>query len=62
VVRADGSEEMVYKGLETVRSDWSPLARQFQQELYQRIFHRQPHQDYVRDYVRRTLSGESMSC
>ncbi|MFQ6594850.1 MULTISPECIES: DNA polymerase II [Pseudomonas] len=58
VVRDDGSEEMVYKGLETVRSDWSPLARQFQQELYRRIFHRQPHQDYVRDYVRRTLSGE----
>lgn len=58
VVRGDGSEEMVYKGLETVRSDWSPLARLFQQELYQRIFHRQPHQDYVRDYVRRTLSGE----
>ena len=58
VVRGDGSEEMVYKGLETVRSDWSPLARQFQQELYHRIFHRQPYQDYVRDYVRRTLSGE----
>ncbi|AZF04689.1 DNA polymerase II [Pseudomonas sp. R5-89-07] len=58
VVREDGSEEMVYKGLETVRSDWSPLARQFQQALYQRIFHRQPYQDYVRDYVRRTLSGE----
>ncbi|MGL6092857.1 MAG: DNA polymerase II, partial [Pseudomonas paracarnis] len=58
VVREDGGEEMVYKGLETVRSDWSPLARQFQQELYQRIFHRQPHQDYIRDYVRRTLSGE----
>lgn len=58
VVRDDGSEEMVYKGLETVRSDWSPLARQFQQELYQRIFHRQPYQDYVREYVRRTLSGE----
>ncbi|KRP59653.1 DNA polymerase II [Pseudomonas orientalis] len=58
VVRGDGSEEMVYKGLETVRSDWSPLARQFQQELYRRIFHRQPHQDYVRDYVRRTLSGQ----
>lgn len=58
VVHADGSEDMVYKGLETVRSDWSPLARQFQQELYQRIFHRQPHQDYVRDYVRQTLRGE----
>jgi DNA polymerase-2 len=58
VVKGDGSEQMVYKGLETVRSDWSPLARRFQQELYQRIFHRQPHQDYIRDYVRRTLSGE----
>jgi DNA polymerase-2 len=58
VVHSDGREEMVYKGLETVRSDWSPLARRFQQELYQRIFHRQPHQDYIRDYVRRTLSGE----
>ena len=56
--RADGSEEMVYKGLETVRSDWSPLARQFQQELYLRIFKGQPYQDYVRDYVQRTLAGE----
>ena len=58
VVRPDGTEEMVYKGLETVRTDWSPLARQFQQELYLRIFKRQPYQDYVRDYVRRTLAGE----
>ncbi|WMJ03024.1 DNA polymerase II [Pseudomonas chlororaphis subsp. aurantiaca] len=58
VARADGTQEMVYKGLEAVRTDWSPLAQQFQQELYQRIFHRQPYQDYVRDYVRRTLAGE----
>ncbi len=58
VTRPDGTDEMVYKGLETVRTDWSPLARQFQQELYLRIFHRQPYQDYVRDYVRRTLAGE----
>jgi len=58
VVRSDGQEEMIYKGLETVRSDWSPLARQFQQELYRLIFDRKPHQAYIRDYVRRTLSGE----
>ena len=58
VVRSDGHEEMIYKGLETVRSDWSPLARQFQQELYRLIFDRKPHQAYIRDYVRRTLSGE----
>ncbi|GAA0270160.1 DNA polymerase II [Pseudomonas rhodesiae] len=58
VVRSDGHEEMIYKGLETVRSDWSPLARQFQQELYRLIFDRRPHQAYIRDYVRRTLNGE----
>ncbi|MFC3285051.1 DNA polymerase II [Litchfieldella rifensis] len=55
---ADGSDKMVFKGLETVRTDWSPLAQQFQQGLYLRIFKRQPYQDYVRDYVRRTLAGE----
>ncbi|EJM87985.1 DNA polymerase elongation subunit (family B) [Pseudomonas sp. GM74] len=58
VTREDGSDEMVYKGLETVRTDWSLLARQFQQELYSRIFLRKPYQDYVRDYVRKTLAGE----
>ncbi|WP_192560985.1 DNA polymerase II [Pseudomonas allokribbensis] len=58
VTRADGTEEMVYKGLETVRTDWSLLARQFQQELYERIFQRKPYQDYVREYVRKTLAGE----
>lgn len=57
VTRPDGREEMVYKGLETVRTDWSLLARQFQQELYERIFRREPYQDYVREYVRQTLAG-----
>ncbi|MDB5980168.1 MAG: polymerase [Pseudomonas sp.] len=58
VRRADGRDEMVYKGLETVRTDWSPLAQQFQRELYLLIFNREPYQDYVRDYVRKTLAGE----
>jgi len=58
IVKPDGSEEMVYKGLETVRTDWTPLAQQFQQELYRRIFRREPYQAYVRDYVASTLRGE----
>ena len=58
VSRADGSEEMIYKGLETVRSDWTPLAQQFQQALYLRIFKGEAYQDYVREYARRTASGE----
>jgi DNA polymerase-2 len=58
VRKPDGSEQMIYKGLETVRSDWTPLAQQFQQALYLRIFKGEPYQDYVRDYVNRTLGGE----
>ncbi|MGA6097612.1 DNA polymerase II [Stutzerimonas marianensis] len=58
ITRADGSDGLVFKGLETVRTDWSPLAQQFQQELYRRIFNDEPYQEYVRDYVRRTRAGE----
>ncbi|CAI1818284.1 DNA polymerase II [Serratia grimesii] len=58
IARTDGSEEMVYKGLETVRTDWTPLAQQFQQLLYQRIFKQQPYQDFVREYVSQTLNGD----
>ncbi|WP_404989429.1 DNA polymerase II [Caballeronia sp. LZ003] len=56
--RADGSEEIVFKGLETVRTDWTPLAQRFQQELYMRIFKGESYADYVRDYVERTRRGE----
>lgn len=58
VTKPGGKEEMVFKGLETVRTDWTPLAQRFQRELYLRIFKQQPYQDYVRDYVASTLNGE----
>ncbi|MBZ0331796.1 DNA polymerase II [Halomonas sp. ANAO-440] len=54
----DGDESIVFKGLEAVRADWSPLAKVFQQELYRLVFTLQPHREFVRDYVRRTLAGE----
>ncbi|MGU7783142.1 DNA polymerase II [Burkholderia sp. PU8-34] len=57
-VAPDGGEDVVFKGLETVRTDWTPLAQQFQRELYRRVFKREPYQDFIRDYVRRTLAGE----
>jgi DNA polymerase-2 len=58
VRRPDGSEELVFKGLETVRTDWTPLAQEFQQALYGRVFRGEPYEDYVRDYVAKTLAGE----
>jgi len=50
--------DVIFKGLETVRSDWTPLAQRFQRELYARIFNKQPYADYVRDFVDRTRRSE----
>ncbi|WP_070107517.1 DNA polymerase II [Burkholderia plantarii] len=55
---ADGGDDVVFKGLETVRTDWTPLAQQFQRELYTRVFRREPYGDFIRDTVRKTLAGE----
>jgi DNA polymerase-2 len=58
ILKPDDSEEIVFKGMEAVRTDWTPLAQQFQQGLYWRIFKGETYRDYVRDYVERTVSGE----
>jgi len=55
---AAGKEEMVYRGLEMARSDWTPLARQFQEGLLSRIFQGEPYKAFVADYARSTLAGE----
>ena len=47
LVRRDGKLELQFTGLEAVRSDWTPLAREFQRELYRRIFHDEPYEDYI---------------
>ncbi|SEO32117.1 DNA polymerase-2 [Luteibacter sp. UNC138MFCol5.1] len=57
-VNDDGEEELAFRGLETVRSDWTPMAQRFQRELYGRIFRREPYADYVVDYVNRLQAGE----
>ncbi|MCL2898878.1 DNA polymerase II [Brenneria tiliae] len=51
-------EKMIFKGLETVRTDWTPLAQHFQQQLYLLIFQQRPYQQWLRDYVAKTLNGE----
>jgi len=54
----NGELELVFKGLESVRSDWTPLARSFQKNLYRRIFFNQPYRDYVRATVTALRAGE----
>lgn len=48
VNRGDESH-LVIKGLEAVRTDWTPLARSFQRELLWRIFHDEPWESLVVD-------------
>lgn len=55
---ARGEYDLVFKGLESVRSDWTPLAQRFQRELYRRIFFQEPYADYIRDLVERLKRGE----
>jgi DNA polymerase-2 len=58
LVSEDGEEHLVFKGLETVRTDWTLLARQFQQTLYKMIFYDQPYDDYIRQIVDELKQGK----
>lgn len=55
---ASGEFDLVFKGLESVRSDWTPLAQRFQRELYRRIFFNEPYEDYISDLVQQLKRGE----
>ncbi|MEE9326738.1 MAG: DNA polymerase II [Cocleimonas sp.] len=48
MVNKDGEKQMIFKGLETVRSDWTILAKDFQRELYQRIFTDKPYVNFIK--------------
>jgi DNA polymerase-2 len=50
--------ELVFKGLETVRSDWTPLAKGFQLTLYQMVFAGQNVQNFLLQVVQDTRSGQ----
>jgi DNA polymerase-2 len=55
---ADGGTELVFKGLESVRTDWTALARRFQRELYRRVFLGLPFEDFVRETLAELLAGK----
>jgi DNA polymerase-2 len=52
-----GNRKIVYKGLETVRTDWTELAREFQQTLYRLIFDGEEYADYIRQTVADLYNG-----
>lgn len=59
VKRANGEQKMIYKGLETVRTDWTLLAQSFQQALYEKVFAGEKIEDFIRQTVNDTLRGNN---
>ena len=53
-----GARHIVFKGLEAVRTDWTELARQFQQTLYRLVFDGADHTDYIRELVADLYAGK----
>ena len=53
----DGTYDVVFRGLESVRTDWTPLARRFQRELYRRVFLREPFEAFIRETLANLLAG-----
>ncbi|MCG9696249.1 DNA polymerase II [Shewanella sp. Isolate11] len=54
----DGELKLIFKGMEQVRSDWSPLARQVQAQLYYRLFAKQDVVEYLAGITQALQSGE----
>lgn len=55
--KGSGEPEIVFKGLEAVRTDWTELAKEFQQSLYHRIFNNLPFDEYIREVHHQLFSG-----
>jgi DNA polymerase-2 len=56
-VRKGGEIAIVIRGLEAVRSDWTPLARDVQRELLRRVFVDEPWEEWLRSLRAELLSG-----
>ena len=58
IVNSAGLPELVFKGLEAVRTDWTLMAREFQRALYAKVFNDEPVEDLIRETTNRLLGGE----
>lgn len=58
IVKTNDDEKLIFKGLESVRTDWTQLARNFQQSLYSKVFNNEPYDDFIRDTVNKLNNGE----
>jgi DNA polymerase-2 len=52
------TEKLEFVGMEFVRSDWTKLAKEFQVDLYNRVFGNQNVEEWLKDFVMRVKNGE----
>jgi len=58
IVNKNNTDEIIFKGLENVRTDWTQLARNFQQTLYLKIFNNEAYEDFIRQTTTQLMNGE----
>lgn len=51
-------DALIMKGLEAVRSDWTPLAQRIQRELFLKVFHDESWDVWLKQQVTALMSGE----
>ena len=58
LLATDDGDRLDFVGMEFVRSDWTKLAKEFQVELYERIFKNKEIDDWIRSIVNAVKNGE----
>lgn len=54
----EGKKSLHFTGMEFVRSDWTRLAKDFQEELYRKLFDGEKVDGWIRDFVRDVKAGK----
>lgn len=54
----EGKKEIEFVGMEFVRSDWTKLAKEFQEELYMKIFSGEEVENFIRDTIKNLKEGK----
>ena len=58
LVRDGEKYQLIFKGLENVRSDWTAMAKDFQFTLYNLVFHDQDVRDYISNTIHELKEGK----
>jgi DNA polymerase-2 len=54
----EGTLSLHFKGMESARSDWTELAKEFQSTLYMKVFTKEPVEEYILATVNRVKRGD----